>query len=823
MKTTSHISLRLVCLFLFAGIQVVQAQRPGGDAPKIGIISGKILDNDTGTGLEFSNVGLYNQRDSSLVTGAITDAKGSFKLQDLPFGKFYLEVNFIGYDKQTVRDIQLTPQNSQVNLGEVRAGSSLVQLEGVEVTAERSRVEFHLDKRVINVSQDLNAAGGTAVDVLENTPGVTVDIDGNVALRGSSSFTVFIDGKPSVLKGSDALQQLPASMIQNIEIVTNPSAKYDPDGMAGIINIVMKKNALSGMSGIINASVGTRDKYRTDFLLNYKMNKWSLFAGLDFSDQRYWGSGSSSRLNTLRDTVFTIDSESSRVMHREGMVFKAGAEYSLSDNTSLSLEGNIGSWGFGRQSNSRITEFSQPGTGESDYSITKTRAPFYGEYYSMNTSFDHRFAKPGQKISALFFFSDERGGSENFQNIFASDASWNVIGFEPDRQNTFTNTNGINTRFQTDYEMAVFEKAKFETGYQMRYEKNFQNFVLQQLDNETGGWIDNPEFSNDMDFEEHIQSIYSTFSSEFKGLKYQAGLRGEYTYRQVSQQSLESPFELDMCNLFPTLHFSKDVGKDHQFQLSYSKRINRPRNWDLNPFPSFSDQFTIRQGNPMLRPEFVDSYEFGYQKRMGVSFLSMQSYYRITTDMITRINELRPDGITVMTAENINNDYSLGAELMLNYEFSKWFLLNTSANIYNYRIEGVLSDDIVNRSSNNYDFRINGTFKLKTDTRFQVNTIYNGPSVTAQGSREAFYFTTASVRHDFFNKKIAATAQLRDIFGTMRYRFTNEGNGFVNKMEMQREPRVFTLTLSYKINNYKRNSGGRDQDDGGGGSFNMDM
>jgi len=284
-------NLLILLLLILSAVGTVFSQVPpavnaGGmsNLTKNGKIKGKIIDAESKTPMEYANVAIYNKRDSKLVSGGIADGAGVFEISELPFGAYYVEANFIGFEKTTIDNIKIIPNSTTVDMGTIELAASSKEIGTVDVVAERNRIEYKIDKKVINVSQDINAAGGTAVTVLENTPSVEVDIDGNVSLRGSSSFTVLIDGRPSILSGSDALKQIPSSAIENIEIITNPSVKYDPDGMAGIINIVMKKNILAGFNGILNVNAGTGKKYGTDLTLNYKTKKYNLFFGANWNE-----------------------------------------------------------------------------------------------------------------------------------------------------------------------------------------------------------------------------------------------------------------------------------------------------------------------------------------------------------------------------------------------------------------------------------------------------------------------------------------------------------------------------------------------------------
>jgi hypothetical protein len=326
-------------------------------ALRSGRIKGLIVDSHTQQPMEYANIAIYNKRDSSLVTGGITNSNGQFEIGGLGFGIYYAEANFIGYEKVSLPEFRIIPTNQTVDIGKLTLNSSSVEMEGIDVVADRQRIDYQIDKKVVNVSQDINAAGGTAVDVLENTPSVEVDIDGNVLLRGSSGFTVLIDGRPSVLSGNDALRQLPASAIQNIEIITNPSAKYDPDGMSGIINVVLKKNILSGFNGIVNAMVGTGDKYRTDLTLNYRTKKSNLFFGADWNEDNSYGKFFAEREVFSQDTTQFLFSEGNRDFLRNGFNIRAGVDFFLTEKATLTVSGTGGQFGSERNGGSRIREY----------------------------------------------------------------------------------------------------------------------------------------------------------------------------------------------------------------------------------------------------------------------------------------------------------------------------------------------------------------------------------------------------------------------------------------------------------------------------------
>jgi outer membrane receptor protein involved in Fe transport len=814
----------LIMLFLIlSAATTVYAQVPpamatpgAGPAIKSGKIKGKIIDAETKAGMEYANVSIYRKQDAKLVTGAIASEAGTFEIGDLPFGDYYVEAAFIGFEKTKVNDIKIQPNATHVDMGTIELAVSRQQIGSVDVVAERNRVEYKIDKKVINVTNDINAAGGTAVTVLENTPSVEVDIDGNVSLRGSSSFTVLIDGRPSVLSGSDALKQIPSAAIQNIEIITNPSVKYDPDGMAGIINVVMKKNVLSGVNGIVNLNLGTGKKYGTDLMMNYKTKKYNLFFGANWNDNTDEGRMKSTRETYQNDTTTFLTMDGSRDMKRGGKQLKGGFDYFLTDKTSVTVSGEVGQYNFGGEGGGNLHEYKTPGS-YNLYSVQENNSMREGNYVSGAASFLTKFDEKGMhKLEGTFDYRGRDGQSNETINEFISDASFKqttnylsqVLTTEDSKSNDF--------RFKLDYTLPLQRGAKFEAGLQSRMESetelfNFKNFG-----------INDPKFTSDMDFREDIHAAYSTYSGKYVGIQYQLGLRGEYTKRTIDHSKTTTPYVLDRFDLFPSAHFSYDLNDNNQLMTSYSRRINRPDGRDLDPFPNYMNQYTIRIGNPDLKPEYTDSYELSYMRKFGNSFISFETFYRTTNDLMTRVQELKDDDIIYMTTQNLNRDHSLGGEIMGNVNVTKWLLVNTSFSLYNYQLKGEVLGKSVDRQSTNYSGRLNATVKFNSDSRLQLTGFYRGPSVSAQGDQKGMVFTNLSYRQDFLKKKLSATLSVRDVLGTMKMEGTSFGDDFKSTFKMQREPRVLMLTLSYKINNYKLDKQApSDQQNQGGGMDDM--
>ncbi len=804
----------------------VSAQQHGGggqgqSGPPIGVVTGTIEEFGTGNLMEYANVVLFSVRDSAMVTGAISTMDGKFILEKVPFGRHYLVANFIGFTKKTIQDIRITPQKTAVDLGVIELHSSTEALQAVEITAQKQLVEYQIDKKVVNVSQDIMAQGGSAVTALENTPSVQVDIDGNVSLRGSSSFTVLIDGRPSILQGSDALQQIPASNIETIEIITNPSAKYDPDGVAGIINVVLKEKIDKGFSGVVNASIGSKNSTSIDFLLNYHYQKFNFFIGADYNNRRHEGERESRDETYRNDTTFFRNDIGSRNRGREGYGVRGGIEYFITNRTVISAEGRYGYYDFNGGGKSHLHQFSFPETIDI-FSSNISEMSRNGNYYNGKLSLQHKFDMKGHKIDMMLYYAQREGDNSDEQKEANTDAFFQPIEEEPSFIRTIEKNTSNNYRFNVDYVLPVSENGKIEAGYQMRIEDKNDIYILDDYHYITSEWVEDTMFSNSMDFRRDIHAVYGIYSDKWKSFGYQLGLRGEYTYREIKNARSTEGTLIDRWDLFPTVHLSKSFTNKNQLLASYTRRIDRPGGWYLDPFINYTDQFNYRKGNPALQPEYTDSYELGYQMWAWGAMFSLEGYYRVTTNKITRIRTLQADNTFMHTFENLNNDYSLGGELMVRFDPVKWLNLNVTANLYQYRLEGDVENQSVDAESLNWNSRLNAVVKLPYDLRLQLNGMYYGPSITAQGETKGFFMTSAAVRKDFFSKNLSATLSIRDIFSTGKHEFTSSGTGFSSYNYFNRKAPIFSFSLSWKINNYEKRVDRNGTDNGNGAEIEME-
>ena len=419
-------------------------QKPGpapvqASAPGNGHVKGIISDSTTDGGIEYATVGLYRQSDSTLVNGIVTAPSGAFDLKGIPNGQYYLDVNFIGYVKKRIRNITITPQSAMVDMGHIPLHPNITQIGDVQVIAQSNRVEYKIDKKVVNVSQDMAASGGTLVQVLENTPSVQVDVEGNVSLRGSGNFQLLIDGKPSVIQGSEGLQQIPASAVQNLEIITSPSAKYDPDGNAGIINIIMKKQKNIGIGGVINASIGTRNKYTTDFLLNFRQKKVNFFVGAEYANQKNYNKGEGERRTYERDSLTNDilstsyqDMNSEGIFARRSLNLKGGFDYTLSELSSLSLSAAVNDRSFERNFTTENHWYSDPFVRDSFY-LDNSIGTDKSRFYNINLDYMKKYDDKGHSLQASLYYSAGKEDETEEEVVTGTDANFIATGAEPDQ------------------------------------------------------------------------------------------------------------------------------------------------------------------------------------------------------------------------------------------------------------------------------------------------------------------------------------------------------------------------------------------------------
>lgn len=767
-------------------------------------IEGHVYDSSSSVPMEFANIVLFRLPDSTQVTGTVTNSQGYFSLENIRNGNYYLRVSFIGFENTFINQIQVRG-NSKIDLGKIYLKPKSIGMKDVVVSGERAQISYQIDKKVINVSQNFASVSGTAVDVLENIPSVTVDIEGNVTLRGSGNFTVLIDGRPSVLPANEILQQIPATEIENIEIITNPSAKYDPEGTAGIINIIMKKNKNIGISGMLNLNGGLRNKYGGELATNFKNEFFQSEFGFNYNNRSMYMNQLEQNWNNdgTKISYYNSDGTSNRKMNFYGL--RGSISFDLGNKHNISLGGRYGGRSFGGNSNLNYSEWTSLNEIPSYY-ISNSEVKRSGDFYSLFANYNHPFEEKGHEISAEIFFSSQNSNEESINKLF--NANQIITG-----KKTTEDGPGNELRTKIDYTLPLGSESKFEAGYQGQIETSSEKYSLYNYNKLSNELEYIPEFSNNNKFYSNELALYSIYSDKIAALGYQIGFRTEYTGREVEIPDKNQKFTIDRWDYFPTVHMSYEIAQGHQIMTSYTRRINRPRNWEFEPFLTWIDAYNVRVGNPSLLPEFIDSYELSYQALFGNTVFSIDTYYRITKNKKEYVRSVYSENVALQSVQNIGKDYSLGTELFLNFDPVKNWNVNLMGNLYNYKIEGVLNGIPLSRESFNWNLRFNNNIKLFNSTQVQVNFIYNSPTVSSQGRREGFISTNFAIKQELLNRMLTATLQIRDLFGASKFESTNQSFDFYNYRNVKREWPIVMLNLRFNINNYKNEKRQTERDD----------
>ncbi len=796
-----------ILMFTYTGLNLAQQSFDGAD--KGTLIKGKVYDSVHKVPLEYANIVIFSVKDSSQLTGTVTDKSGQFILKNIPFGEYYMVLRFMGYESNTIVNIIVTESKQLIDLADIYLKPVAINLDNILVEGKRSPISYQIDKKVIDVNEMQTVISGNAADVLENVPSVSVDIEGNVSLRGSTSFTVLIDGRPSVMDAQDALQQIPASSIETIEIITNPSAKYDPEGNAGIINIKLKKDKNYGLGGIVNGNAGINDKYGGDFLFEYRTQDLNYNLGMDYNHRFYPGSGIQRKEFKYGNNTSFLNSNGNSDRGRISFGLRGGIDININNSDYLSFGGRYGTRESQRNSVDNYLQWSDNNPQQFFYMSNNNRDRS-GIFYALNTNYTHKFFQKGHELTGEFFIShhtsDESTISSEIQDAVQ------LSGRK-------TTESGPETKYRgkLDYVLPFSEKSKFQAGSQgeMELSKDLNGFY--EFNPATNVYEFQQDFSNNNKYNRSELAIYSMYSNEWDNFGFQTGIRTEYTYRTIELLRTNQNFQIDRWDFFPSFHTSYKFDEGTQIMASYTRRIDRPRGWYLEPFYTWMDANNVRIGNPALIPEYIDSYEFGLQTFFGQLSFSNEFYYRVNHNKIERVRSVYAENVNLTTFDNVGTDYSLGSEFMLIFDPLKFWNINLMGNLYDYRIEANLNDVPLSRKSFNWSARMSNGFKIGESTQFQFNGRYRSPSVSSQGRREGYFSTDLALKQNLLGKTLSLTLQVRDLFSTAKHEFTSQGIDFYSYNYFTHESPVVMLNIRFNFNNYKKDERGGGQPDNGFG------
>lgn len=802
-------NLRLI-LFYFAVISLSAANafsqnNTTGNYQKQGFgtgsVKGIVINASTSTPLEYCYVVLYKQSDSSLVSGSITDSTGHYLIEKVPFGKYYLSLNLIGHKPLKIPDVLLNPKNADITWDTIRLSPNTGMLEAVEIKDKRSTIEFSLDKKIVNVEKNLVSVGGTAIDVMQTIPSVTVDVDGNMSMRGNSNITVLIDGKPSSLTGasrSAMLEQIPASSIESIEIISNPSAKYDPDGMTGIINIILKKKKEKGYNGAITFNAGTGDKYNGSAGINLNKKFMNLFGNYDFRIARSNYYSNMQRSATLDDTLSKYDAYNKGDRKRNSHNFKFGTDIYFNKQNNLTL--------------SALYSISESLDREHGTSTYLNASDIVYDYYTsentedgkdhsrdLNLDYKHSFKKKGEYLTFNGIYS--KGISSETNDLNTTQYLPDMVSpyGNPLVQRGVTDENSYVTTLQSDFVNPINSKSRFECGLKSIVRELDNKYTLKDLNDSSDLWIYNG-LSNRFLYDEQIHAGYAIYSNTIGKFEFQAGLRAEQVFTKSSQKTSGIVYDRDYFSLYPTMHLNLNLKHDNSFQLSYSRRVNRPMYHMLNPFVDVSQPGTRHYGNPYLLPEYIDSYELGHLKYWGKTSVNSSLFYKQINNAIQRTVFVDSLGIQNMTPKNIAQGISYGAEFIFSYEIGKLCKLNGTLSYFRTIMKGNEDGEELTNSNYSWTGKLNATISPIKTLDIQITGNYRAPMVVLQGTMDAMYYADIAVKKDIFKSKASISARLSDIFNTQQFNMHQTGSNFDIQMQRKRESRIFYLGFTYKIN-----------------------
>ena len=783
--------------------------------PNTGRVSGQLIDADNNEPIGFANIAVYTVEDGKLVGGATTDFDGKFTVDGLDYGNYRVEASFLGYETQE-RSVALNAGARVVELEAIDLTTGgATDLDEIVVTAERAVMELGLDRKSFNVEKSMAASGGSAEDLLRQIPSVTVDVEGNVSLRGSGNVRFLINGKPSGLVGDDPaafLKSLTASNIERVEVITNPGAAFDPEGTAGLINIVLKQKRDDGFNATVAANVGTNDKFDGSLDLNWRKGKFNTFAGVSGrSDQRFFR-GFREQTGSIGDSTFSrfFDFNGDRL--REGLRARLGTEYALTKRASIGLQGNY-QLESGESNNLRTTDFFDSFGTLDRRSLREEFEPEEESGYEVQATYNQTFKTEGRRLTGSVQYSSE--DEEEIENYFETIRDGEGAFLAEVNQRAPSLENQSQFLGQLDYTQAIGD-LKFDAGWRTTLQGIRTDAGFEDAASGTLTRIDS--LSNLFDYQEDVHALYATLGGEVGDWTFSGGLRAEqaYTTSTLLEPNLQV-FENDYFKVYPSVFIGYAFDDNTTTQVSYSRRVNRPRSWALNPFVDRGDPFNLRSGNPFLLPELINSFEANLQQRFGKGTLTTGLYFRQLSDLITRITRVQEGGVQLSTRDNLDRGRDYGLEVILTYRPTEKLDLTLSGNGYKSEVLGSTGDEQIDQNGYQASGNLQASYELPWDVDAQLSYFYRSPGVRPQGEIKTIQSLDIGLRKDILDNRGTLTLRATDLFNTRRYRFVTETGGLVTETEFQRESRIVYLGFQYSLREVRGRGRGEERRGGGGG------
>ena len=778
---------------LLTTISFAQPAEPSLPDPTL---EGQLVEASSGDPLSFATVMLYDAQDSTMVANALTDEQGDFQLSP-PTGEHYLVFQFVGYENRTISDVVVSGPKADIDLGTVKLRQEAVSLGEVEVSAERSQMQLKMDRRVFNVGKDLSNSGATAADILDNVPSVTVDTEGNLRLRGSQGVRILINGKPSGLVSNgdtEALRRMQGDMIARVEVITNPSARYEAEGEAGIINIILKKEDEQGLNGSFGVTVGQPDNYSASYNLNFRRENLNFFSNFGVNYRRSPGGGFTEQRffdgNGDLENTYTIDRDQDR--GGWGGNLQAGMDWNLSPRDLITASVLYRT---GRDDNTSLVTYEDFDAGDNllERSVRDNQEDEEEHNIEANLRYEKTFAQEDRKwVTDFKFINDDDTELADYVETFST-------GQDPLTQKSRNTEDERNIILQSDYIHPLGENSKFETGVRAALRTVNNNFQVQELD-ENGEFFVLPNFDDNLEYEENVYAAYVIGATKLWDLiNVQAGLRTEYSDIRASLLKSGQDNEQNYLSLFPSASVSYEFNQSTQLQVSYSRRLSRPYFRRLLPFSSLRDRRNISQGNPNLRPEFTNSYEAGILRYLDKGSFLSSLYYRRTTGVITRITLPGENGTSLRFPINLAERDAYGVEFTFSYDWFDWWSINADLNFFRSLLNG--SYEGVDYSADAFTW--NGRIDSKmTFGKFEIQPSFNyrGPRNTPQGRRLSSYALNVGIAMELFDGRGDLIVSGRDLFNTRVRRSIIDLPDFESESSFQwRQTQSINVSFNYRL------------------------
>lgn len=782
--------MRKVILILITLYGVAAMCVAGENGKIVGVLKGKMGK----VPIEYATVALYGNNTQKLITGTMTDSVGYFHLDNVPADSdYYLVCSYVGYREVRSAVFTVSNKKKQTDVGVLWIENTGEMLDEVVVEGHKSTFVQKLDKKVFNVGQDLMSSSGSASDLMQNIPSVEVDMEGSVSLRGNENVTILINGKPSALMSAktraDALQQLSANSIERIEVITNPSAQYKPDGVSGIINIIMKKDSKAGLNGLLTANIGNTDRYNTGLNMNYGTGAVNIFGGYAFRQDRYDRSIKDKRVTSdsfINQTTMGIGQPVSHTL-------RLGMGVNLTAHDAIEIAGNYNRRHFKRwETVQSVTE--DMDYNMTDYYIRDRKADALENMWEGNLHYTHTYGN-GSEWGIDYTYSSE---SEDEQNEYSTIQSAPLDGRSLDNEQVW-DANYLHIG-KIYWMHKLPGGSKLSAGYELEDLTAEQNYHAQDW-NETS-FETNINRTSDFTHRRTLHSVYATMEVTFGSWNAMAGLRGEYADIQNKLFTLDSLSKQHYINIYPTLHTSRRLGEHHELQLNYSLRVNRPEGGDMNPFAEHINPLSLSAGNPNLKPEKIHSLEAGWLWHNDTnSSLMTTLYYRYLTNQITEVSRYIENGVLLTTKENLESSHNAGVEFIWNYSISKWLSFNWNMNGYYNQINAQKLGYGKHKDTFSWSTLLNTNITPFQHCMLQINARYRSSTLIPQGRRDADYRINLGMKYDIPQINLSLLASVSDLFDTYHKSFTLDTPDLKQKVEKRRNPRIFYVGLSYVFGN----------------------